>query len=435
MFEIASGGMGTVSLALRRESSFERLYAVKRLRPHVAEDTDVREMFVAEAKIAGLIHHPNVVSVLDVGDDKDGPFMAMEWIEGVSLGHLIAASRGADELVPVGLCLDIVAQVARGLHAAHELETHRGEPMALVHRDVSPQNILVGFDGVVKVTDFGISKVLGMGNNTAHGILKGKMGYVSPEQLRFDVLDRRSDLFSLGVVLYEALAGRRLYSSKGNAPENIARRILKEDPPAIGDLRRDVPPRVEELLLEMLAKDRGHRPSTAAEVADRLDAIRIDEMDSDQGEASLGSYVKRLFADRQQETKSRIAEALERPLTPRAQPDRFRIVAALVIACGAALGGWIAWWVTGAPTPTLEATPAVPAAPDVEAAPEAELGAAPAPATEEVTEPEESEAMQASERRGRRARRRRRTQPAAAPMGSRAIPLAGEDGWNAKTRR
>src|SRR5688572_8903729 len=251
--ELDKGGMGRVDLVLRRDGRFERLYAVKRMHAAYRDDPSVFEMFVDEARIAGLVRHPNVVSVLDVGEDDDGPFLVMDYIDGVPASKLISTMAAIEAELPVALCLEVAAQAAEGLHAAHELRGHEGAPLGLVHRDISPQNILVGFDGAVRVTDFGIARAYGRTIRTSTGILKGKMGYMSPEQLAYQHPDRRSDLFSLGIVLYEMLSGERLY--RDDDPIETAQRILKDPPPDIGEVREDVPVEVVELLFELLAKE------------------------------------------------------------------------------------------------------------------------------------------------------------------------------------
>ncbi|MBI2896973.1 MAG: serine/threonine protein kinase [Deltaproteobacteria bacterium] len=307
VFEIARGGMGHVDLVLRQEGRFGRLYAMKRLHPAQRDEPELRAMFVDEARIAGLIRHPNVVSVLDVGEDDEGPFLLMDFVEGVSVMTLVSQACGEGSLVPVQLCVQIVRQAALGLHAAHDLVGHDGAPMGLVHRDVSPQNILVGFDGVARVTDFGVAKAFGRITRTTTGLLKGKVGYMSPEQLRFEEPDRRGDIFSLGVVLYELLGARRLYpSSDGPAS---ARRILDEPPPDIGEVRDDVPPALVELLFEMLAKQPAHRPRDAREVARRLEAI-LGELAREEGPARLEEHLEARFGELRLEGRIAVARAL-----------------------------------------------------------------------------------------------------------------------------
>jgi serine/threonine protein kinase len=202
LLTLAVGGMGQVDLAVRREGNFERLFAIKRLRPELSSDVEVRSMFLDEARIAGLVRHPNVVSIVDVGEDDSGPLAVMEFVDGISVAELLAKSDVHP--LPLDLALRIAREVAEGLHAAHELRSADGAPLELVHRDVSPQNILLGFDGIARVTDFGVAKALGRVSQTSTGVLKGKLGYISPEQLRFEEPDRRADLFALGVVLFSS---------------------------------------------------------------------------------------------------------------------------------------------------------------------------------------------------------------------------------------
>lgn len=411
LFELASGGMGAVTLGIRINKGFERLYAIKRLRGSGADDEEIRRMFVEEARVAGLLRHPNVVSVLDAGEDEDGPFLVMEWIDGVPLHELFraAASEGP---TPIGLMCELMAQVAGGLHAAHELRTHAGEALALVHRDVSPSNILVGFDGLARVTDFGIAKAMGGKKTTGHGVLKGKFGYMSPEQLRFDEIDRRSDLFALGVVLFEMVAGRRLYPT-ADGIEQTARRILREPAPAIRDERRDAPMELEELLYELLAKVPRARPKTAQEVAQRLNTIARDLEDS----PPLGAYLQERFGERRQAMAERIAQRIQKVSKPRlaASPRRRGRVAAaaLTLALG---GGALLWLNRDVVTSTEVPTPAA-SAPTRSALPARSEANEPVPMNAEVVtpppEPEVTEAAMTEPSPMARRRRRRSMRPRA----------------------
>jgi serine/threonine-protein kinase len=341
--------MGSVDLAVRREGAFERLFAVKRLRPELVHEREIRAMFLEEARLAGRVRHPNVVAVVDLGEDEQGPFLVMDYVEGVSAAELIASCRG--EAPPLEVCLRIARDVALGLHAAHELAADDGTPLGLVHRDVSPQNVLVGFDGVARVTDFGIAKALGRTTATSTGILKGKLAYMAPEQLRFEAPDRRADLFALGVVLFELCTGVRLYKSEGDL--DGARRILNEPPPDLGDHREDAEPELVELLLELLAKDPELRPKTAKDVARRLDAV-LSTVSSGADPVDVGEFVSTRFAGLREERQRELASALERTrrgesnagstasgveMGPkgRARPSRAVLVAAVVALAAAAV--------------------------------------------------------------------------------------------------
>ncbi len=306
---IAQGGMGYVELCCRREGRFVRWAARKRLHTQLRSDPVFRTMFMDEARVAGLVRHPNVVSVSDVGEDADGPYLIMDYVEGVSLSRLFRQARRDRRHVPLQVAVRICKDAAIGLHAAHEVRAEDGSPLNLVHRDVSPQNVLIGFDGSVRVTDFGIAKALGNANQTIAGVLKGNMGYLSPEQLRFEEPDRRSDLFSLGVTMYELLSGERLYSNK--AGFEGTRRILSEPPPDIGAVRPEVPEALANLLLEMLSKTTTRRPATALEVAARLDGI-LATLLAAEGPMPVADYMERHFAAARDRHRALLIEKLRR---------------------------------------------------------------------------------------------------------------------------
>ncbi|HVY38286.1 MAG TPA: serine/threonine-protein kinase, partial [Polyangia bacterium] len=314
---LAAGGMGRVELVVRRDGGFARLFALKRLRPHLIDDEAVRRMFLDEGRIAGLVRHPHVVSVVDVGEDESGPYLVMDFVEGVSLAELIARTAARGEHVPMTVALRIAAQVAAGLHAVHETRGPDGKLLQLIHRDVSPQNVLIAFDGTARVSDFGIAKALGRATRTTTGVLKGKVGYLAPERLRFEEPDRRADLFSFGVVLFELLAGRRLYDGADDAEG--PRRILNEPPPDLGDVRDDVQPELVELVFELLAKDRACRPSDAGLVARRLDQMLALALATDEP-VDTGAYVADLFAAEREALQARVARisAPSRPPAARA---------------------------------------------------------------------------------------------------------------------
>lgn len=394
---LARGGMGSVDIAVLRKPGFKRLFAIKRLRPELLEDERAKSMLIEEGRIAGLLQHPNIVPVVDVGEDEQGPYLVMDLVPGVPLGDFVRRARATKTKLDVELVLRLVRDAARGLHAAHELKDASGQALLLVHRDISPQNILVGFDGIARVTDFGIAKVLDRERETTHGLLKGKTGYMAPEQLRFETVDRRADLFSLGVVLYECLAADRLYRGK-DLPET-ARMILHAPPPDIGQVRPDVPPEIVELLFELLAKDRDARPATAKEVEIRLDSA-IHGLTPEGGAFDVERFMRTELTDKFEET-TQWARLLDSPAalppssasttlpdpvdgvvseirdtrTSRHRRASWVGVAAIVVTAGVALGVASTLWrapegatqpttplPTSTPTPTPSTpTPAVPA--------------------------------------------------------------------------
>jgi tRNA A-37 threonylcarbamoyl transferase component Bud32 len=217
--EIAAGGMATVYLArLSGVGGFQRFVAIKRLHPHLANEREFVEMFLDEARLAAGIHHPNVVPIMEVGASERGYYIVMEYIEGDTLARLLARAASSAERLPPDISLRVVIDMLAGLHAAHELRDEMGQPTELVHRDVSPQNVLVGTDGIARITDFGVARASTRLSATRVGQLKGKIAYMAPEQAmgKSDV-DRRADVFAAGIVLWEVLAGTRLFKAENEA--------------------------------------------------------------------------------------------------------------------------------------------------------------------------------------------------------------------------
>ena len=200
---VARGGMAVVWLArVKGKLGFEKLVAVKTILPHLAKDESFRTMFLDEARIASRIRHPNVASMEDLGEDDGTLYMVLEWIHGDSLARLFDSAKKANRPVPLDVLLRILADACAGLHSAHELTDFDGTPLSVVHRDVSPHNLFVTYAGGVKVVDFGIAKALSSSSETRTGVLKGKIGYMAPEQSRGEHVDRRADIFSMGMILW-----------------------------------------------------------------------------------------------------------------------------------------------------------------------------------------------------------------------------------------
>lgn len=307
LFPLARGGLGEVSLVLRSEGDFKRLYAMKRLHRRFAFDEEVNRMFLAEARLAGLLRHANIVSVLDVGRDHEGPFLVMELVEGITVADLLKKHAESAELIPLAMVVEIVMQACRGLNALHRLKALDGSPLHIVHRDVSPQNLLLGYDGAVQLTDFGIAKDLSGGPHTTTGVLRGKTGYMSPEQVRMEPLSFRSDLFSLGVVLWELLTGVRLYRA-ADSEKSPARQIMEDAPADPIEFRSDLPPELSEVVFDLLAKEPQHRPESARSVVERLSGI-LSMMDR-QGE-DLSLFVSEVFSVEKAAFAREVQEALE----------------------------------------------------------------------------------------------------------------------------
>ena len=229
--ELASGGMASVHLGrLIGSVGFSRAVAIKRMHAFLAHDPEFVAMFVDEARLAGRIRHPNVVPTLDVVASDGELFLVMEYVLGESLNRVLAANKTTGGRIPLDVVSAIVIGVLEGLHAAHEAKDERGEPLSIVHRDVSPQNILIGGDGVARVFDFGVAKAAGRMQTTQDGSLRGKVAYMAPEQLSNVEVDRRTDVWAAGVVIWEMLANARLFASDSAA--GLVRMVLtKEVPP------------------------------------------------------------------------------------------------------------------------------------------------------------------------------------------------------------
>jgi len=306
LFRLARGGMGTVYVGrLIGAHGFDRMMAIKVLSQTV-EDEGIRASFFAEARLAARIVHPNVVQTFELGDEDGFPFIVMELIQGVSLIQLLRQLDANGQRITPALAAWIGAHVAEGLHAAHELTDADDRPLALVHRDVSPQNILLSFAGRVCVADFGIAK-LAHSDTTQEGVMKGKFAYMSPEQALGETLDRRSDVFSLGTVLYEAISGKQLFHS--DAPLRAVRRVLEHSPKSLHREVPGVPESIARVITRCLHKEPSHRYPTARAVADALrDALRREGVAVD--ESDLRLLLERVCVDKMEQLQRRIASAV-----------------------------------------------------------------------------------------------------------------------------
>jgi len=261
---LAVGGMAEVYLARQGElSGFKTLVVVKKVLPHLACKPDFIAMFLDEARIASMLDHPNVVRINEVGRSDDEYFLAMELVQGKPLASLLRHAERNKLCLPQPIAALIVANAAAGLHHAHQLTGASGELLGLVHRDVSPQNIMVSFEGSVKVIDFGIARALGRISDTASGALKGKLGYMAPEQARGEAVDARADIFSLGVVLWESIAGRRLFMRDNELA--TLRAVVYEPIPELSAVT-EVSPALDSIVKLALARDLDERFQTAEEM-------------------------------------------------------------------------------------------------------------------------------------------------------------------------
>ncbi len=278
LLRLAGGGMADVWIGSHSGPlGFRRFVAVKTIRPELLDNRSVRSMFLDEARLAARLRHSNVVEVLDLGEQGDVVYQVMPLIEGDSLAGLSRAwkARDPEARLPLGVLIRILVDTCRGMHAAHEMVDDDGMPVGLVHRDVSPQNILVGLDGTAKIADFGIAKVLGrLVEETDAGQFRGKMSYLSPEQANRKELDRRSDVFATGIVLWEALTNDRLFRSD-DAEETLQRvRGLEIRDPRVRV--PDLPPAIAAVTMRALARDPLARYQTAEAMADALEGAARD---------------------------------------------------------------------------------------------------------------------------------------------------------------
>jgi serine/threonine-protein kinase len=270
LMELASGGMATVFIGRQRGAGgFERIVAIKRMHPHIGAIPELAASFMDEARIASLIHHPNVVSVHDVHESDGERLLVMDYIDGTSLAALIKGARRSNTLLPIHVSIYIISQALRGLHAAHEQKSLTGAPLNIVHRDATPQNILLGVDGSVRLTDFGIAKAAERSAHTTTGNVKGKFRYMAPEQAMGKNLDRRVDIFALGVVLWEMLSGQRFL--KGESDAEIIHNLAMAQFEDLHQVEPSIPPELSLIVMTAVAANPDRRWATAEQFADALD--------------------------------------------------------------------------------------------------------------------------------------------------------------------
>jgi serine/threonine protein kinase len=396
---LGAGGMAEVfrALALGPEQ-FQRVVVVKRILPQFAAKPSFVQMFIDEARLCGRMSHPNIIQVYEFGNQDNQYFITMEYVEGRSLGHVLQRLHERKERLPPLIAAEIMRQICRGLAYAHGLTAEDGKPLQIVHRDLSPANLLVGYNGAVKVLDFGIAR---MENRFRAGItdpgqVKGKSSYLAPEQLSGNPVDHRADLFTLGIVLHEMLTGQRLFRA-GNTTEEIQRiRAMPIVPPS--QVNRAVPVRLDAIVLRALRRQREERYQDATDLADALEGFLLEHRVSSQ---ELPAFLRTLYgseigSDRIRFTREEI-QALTAQLPPVAPaidvratgsspsgeaaievdvsedpPRRFRAARALLLTGGmalAALAVVLGPKVAFAPPPESAAAAAPPAVMVAKAAP------------------------------------------------------------------
>ena len=304
---LGRGGMASVWVARERaRSGKQRLVAVKAMLPELARHSDFRAMFLEEGQIVRSIDHPNVVKVHEVSEDRGILYMAMEWVEGDSLRTLIKEAKRR-RAIPAEMAVKIIADTAAGLHAAHELRGWDGELRNIVHCDVSPHNILVGLDGQAKLVDFGVANATAHSDIGAEDRIKGKFGYMSPEQASAGKVDRRSDVFALGIVLFELTTGERLF--RGDDPAQTLELVKSGPIPAPNEIYAKYPAGLAAVVKKALTRNVQERFQTAAEFRDALEQYLKDERTM-VSPAGVGQLVKRVLGSRIEQQRQALREAL-----------------------------------------------------------------------------------------------------------------------------
>jgi eukaryotic-like serine/threonine-protein kinase len=302
---IAVGGMAEIFLGRQAGlEGFEKTIVIKRIRPHLSKQPNFVKMFLNEAKLAAQLNHPNIVQIYDLGKIGESYFIAMEYIFGRDMRRIIPKADEMGIPFPMVYALKIASSVCEGLYYAHQKVDLYGNPLNIVHRDITPENIFVSFDGTVKVLDFGIAKAANQLEQTRAGEIKGKLSYMSPEQCMGKPLDCRSDLFSLGVVLYEWLTGFKLFT--GDSEVAILKSITDGKIYRPSYFKADIPEAVENILMRALEKDRDKRYQSAWEVQYDIDQF-LTQYEFTPSNIHLANFLKQLFFDELEEEKARAA--------------------------------------------------------------------------------------------------------------------------------
>lgn len=291
--KIARGGMAEIYKGLAYDlHGIKRTVVIKKILPQAAANREFIDMLIAEAKIAVMLSHGNIAQIYDLGKSGDDFFIVMEYVEGRSMSQLQRECATRQMPIPIPIACHLCAEVASGLDYMHQRTDDRGQPLHIVHRDVSPQNVLISYSGTVKIIDFGIAKARTKLEDTEIGILKGKFAYMSPEHASGDPIDHRSDIFSLGVILHEMLTGKRLFKAKEN--RETLKNVRRAEVPPPSSLRADIPAELDALVLRALAKERADRYPRAALLRDELHKILIQHYPQFR-DHQLADFLKELF--------------------------------------------------------------------------------------------------------------------------------------------
>ncbi|HLK39374.1 MAG TPA: serine/threonine-protein kinase [Polyangiaceae bacterium] len=307
--ELARGGMGVVYLAvLRGPAGFNKLLVVKELRGELLDDTMAVTMFLDEARLAARLNHPNIVQTIEVGSEGRRRFIAMEFLDGQPLQRVLSRAKRLGHEMPLDMRVRVIADVLEALEYAHSLADFDGKPLRVVHRDVSPQNVLVTYEGHVKLVDFGIAKTADATQHTRGGLLKGKMRYMAPEQVGGEKIDRRADLFAVGVMLWEAVAGRRTW--EGKADGAILRSLMAGEIPRVVDARPDADADLVAVVERATHVDPEARYPTARAMRDDLERWTASRGGGPASTRSLAEFTTQLFSEDREQLKGLIEAQL-----------------------------------------------------------------------------------------------------------------------------
>ena len=297
--KIATGGMAEIFLAKQAGlGDIDRFVVIKRVLPHLTENPEFSRMFVDEMRLAAVLNHPNIVQIIDIGAVGEQYFIAMEYLEGRDLRCVMRKAAGRGEIVPLSFSIRAVCDMCEGLNYAHHRRGNQGQPLNIIHRDVSPQNVMSTVQGAVKLLDFGIAKAESQLNETRSGVLKGKYSYMSPEQAMGQPLDPRSDLFAIGIILYELTTGRRLFKHPNEVV--VLKMVADADVPPPSVVDPGYPPELEQIVMKALAKNPDERYSNCRELQNELQEFAAPRRLM-MGPAEVGDYISLLFQDERYE--------------------------------------------------------------------------------------------------------------------------------------
>ena len=275
--------------------NFERPVAIKRILPHIARDPNFIAMFQAEAKLAVQLQHGNICQIYQLGRHEDSFYIALEYVDGRDVGAILDLHQKQGKPIPLPQACYIIRRVCEGLDYAHNKKSSQGEPLNIIHRDISPPNLLISYEGEIKLIDFGLAKAVGSSVQTQAGIIKGKLAYMSPEQVRGATLDLRSDVFAVGIVFFELLTARRLFRRDSDLETFDAVRQCRVPRPS--EINPDIPKALEEILLTALARDIDKRYQSAGAMNEAIQDFALSSRNTFRGD-QLGEWMRRLFSRR-----------------------------------------------------------------------------------------------------------------------------------------